>query len=159
MSPPVWALAPAQPEHPGSLRDLTSPLLTAWLGNFLRVSFLSRRGAWSEEEPQWWGLRRGHRRALQHAGPSSGFQSCRVGGSLLKGSASTRRSACLLPIPLPPNSDLRHSGNGDSVRVTLARASLSFPFLLSTFLDISQVLCVCPGTQQREHETNQGDLK
>lgn len=40
----------------------------------------------------------------------------------------------------PRNSELRHSGNGDSVRVTLARASLSFPFLLSTFLDISQML-------------------
>lgn len=83
--------------------DLTSSLLTAWLGNFRRVSFLPRLGAWSEEEPQWWGLRRGHRRALQHAGPGSGCRNCRVGGFLLKGSASTRRSACLLPIsPTPP---------------------------------------------------------
>lgn len=43
------------------------------------------------------------------------FRGCRVGGSLLKGSASTRRSACILPIPPPPpvlppppNSELRH---------------------------------------------------
>lgn len=92
-------------------------------------------------------------------GQALGFRAAGWGAPSLRVRPPRAGQLAFFRSPPPPNRDLRHSGNGDSVRVTLARASLSFPFLLSTFLDISQVLCVCPGTQQREHEANQGNLK
>lgn len=121
-----WAPLPPRPriEAPRPGFDLS---LTAWLGNFLRLLFLQRRGAWSAGEPVAAGTaaRPQEGAPARGCGPSPGLGSAAAGRAGGGGSSSTRCSGSILQIPR--SSKLHHSGNDDSVRIIQAPASLSSP--------------------------------
>lgn len=126
LSPPAWAPLPPRPriEAPRPGFDLS---LTAWLGNFLRLWFLQRRGAWSAGEPGAAGTaaRPQEGAPARGCGPGPGLGPAAAGRAGGGGSSSTRCSGSILQIPR--SSKLHHSGNDDSVRIIQAPASLSSP--------------------------------
>lgn len=75
------------------------------------------------------GLRRGHRRALQHvgAGPARALGPAAAGRAGGEGQGLVFYPLLPFPLQIPRSSKLHHSGNDDSVRIIQAPASLSSP--------------------------------
>lgn len=115
--------APATPSHPGSrtqLRPFSKPPDSE---TFCVSCFLCRGERGLQASGALRGLRRGHWRALQHAGAGQALGSGSSGSAgEWRGSSFARCSGLF-----PRSSKLHHSGNDDSMGIIQASASFNTP--------------------------------